>query len=46
MKTLVKFFRKLSRHFELKWGWFFTNGRKQESWHRYIRKKYGNNEEN
>lgn len=33
MKSLIKFF-------EINFGWFFVNGRKQESWERYLKKKY------
>ena len=32
---------KLNKWFEINLGWFFINGRKQEHWHRYLRKKYG-----
>jgi hypothetical protein len=45
MKRVVKFFKNIGREFEMKWGWVFVNGRKQESWARYIRKKYGQDEE-
>lgn len=27
--------------FELNWGWFFINGRKQARYAAYLRKKYG-----
>ena len=30
------------KYFELKFGWFFVNGRKRESWRKYIKDKYGN----
>jgi hypothetical protein len=30
------------KYFELNFGWFFVNGRKKESWCKYIQKKYGN----
>jgi len=35
MKRLVKWF-------EMNFGWFFVNGRKQAAWAEYLRKKYGN----
>ena len=34
--------KKLNRWFELNWGWFFINGRKQEQWNEYLKNKYGN----
>ncbi len=43
MKKLNKMIKKINRWFELNWGWFFVNGRKQEDWAEYLRKKYGNN---
>ena len=33
MKNIVKWF-------ELNFGWFFVNGRKQAAWAEYLRKKY------
>lgn len=27
--------------FEMNWGWFFVNGRKQARYAAYLRKKYG-----
>ena len=33
MKQLIKWF-------ELNWGWFFVNGRKQARYAAYLRKKY------
>jgi hypothetical protein len=30
----------IKKWFELNLGWFFINGNKQESWARYLRKKY------
>lgn len=30
----------LEKWFELNLGWFFINGRKQEDWYVYLRKKY------
>ena len=32
--------KKLNRWFELNWGWFFINGRKQEQWNEYLKNKY------
>jgi len=32
--------KKLKRLFELYLGWIFINGRKQEQWINYLRKKY------
>lgn len=29
--------------FEMNWGWFFVNGRKQAAWAEYLRKKYNEN---
>ena len=43
MKKLNKMIKKINRWFEINWGWFFVNGRKQEDWAEYLRKKYGNN---
>jgi hypothetical protein len=37
MKRLVKWF-------EMNFGWFFLNGRKQAAWAEYLRKKYGKEE--
>lgn len=34
MKALIKWF-------EINWGWFFINGRKQSRYAAYLRKKYG-----
>jgi hypothetical protein len=34
--------KKLNRWFELNWGWFFINGRKQEQWSEYLKNKYKN----
>lgn len=33
-------FSKFVRWFELNWGWFFINGRKQSEWSEYLRNKY------
>lgn len=33
---------KIVKWFEMNWGWFFVNGRKQDAWARHLRKKYGN----
>lgn len=35
------FKQRLTKWFELNWGWFFINGRKQADWAEYLRKKYG-----
>lgn len=35
--------KKIIKWFEINWGWFFVNGRKQAKWAAYLRKKYGNN---
>jgi hypothetical protein len=32
---------KFKRWFEMKWGWFFVNGRKRDEWAEYLRNKYG-----
>ena len=42
MKKLNKMIKKINKWFEINWGWFFINGRKQEDWAEYLRKKYGN----
>ena len=34
--------KKLKKWFDLKMGWFFVNGRKQEEWYKYLKDKYGN----
>jgi hypothetical protein len=34
--------KKIIKWFEINLGWFFVNGRKQEDWAEYLRKKYGN----
>jgi hypothetical protein len=36
--------KRLNRWFELNWGWFFINGRKQEIWQEYLLKKYSHGE--
>jgi hypothetical protein len=33
MKKVIKFF-------EIHFGWFFMNGRKQEMWNQYLKQKY------
>jgi len=33
---------RLNKWFELNLGWFFVNGRKQDEWCEYLRKKYVN----
>jgi hypothetical protein len=32
---------KFKKWFEMKWGWFFVNGRKIDEWEEYLRNKYG-----
>jgi hypothetical protein len=32
--------KKFIKWFELNFGWFFINGRKQADWAEYLRKKY------
>lgn len=39
MDNIIKLFREFNRFFEIKFGWFFVNGRKCERWHVYISKK-------
>lgn len=34
------------RWFDLNLGWFFVNGRKQEAWAEYLRKKYQTDDSN
>ncbi len=36
--------KKIVKWFELNWAWFFVNGRKQEAWAEYLRKKYKEDE--
>lgn len=31
----------MKRIFEIYFGWFFVNGRKQEDWYKYLRERYG-----
>lgn len=38
----MKRLEKIKKWFDLKIGWFFVNGRKQEDWRKYLRDKYGN----
>ena len=33
--------RSIIKWFEMNWGWFFVNVRKQSAWAEYLRKKYG-----
>lgn len=35
---------KITRFFELNFGWFFVNGQKQEDWYNYLNNKYKNKE--
>ena len=39
---IKKTFYRINKWFELNLGWFFVNGRKQEVWEEYLRKKYKN----
>ncbi len=39
---ITKMFYQFKKWFELNYGWFFINGRKQEVWKEYLRKKYKN----
>jgi hypothetical protein len=32
----------MKRLFDIYFGWFFVNGRKQEAWYNYLNEKYGN----
>ncbi len=32
--------KKIIKWLEIKFGWFFVNGQKQEQWHKYLRVKY------
>lgn len=38
----MKMLRNILKWFELNFGWFFVNGRKQAEWASYLREKYGN----
>lgn len=38
---MKKLLLKLNRWFELNLGWFFVNGRKQDSYREYLKDKYG-----
>ena len=31
---------RIKKWFELKFGWFFVNGFKQQEWHEYLEMKY------
>lgn len=31
----------MKRIFEIYFGWFFINGRRQEEWFNYLKEKYG-----
>lgn len=31
----------MKRIFEIYFGWFFINGRRQEEWYNYLKEKYG-----
>ncbi len=42
MKKLNKMIKNLIKWFEINCGWFFINGRKQDDWVDYLRKKYNN----
>jgi hypothetical protein len=33
---------RFEKWFEMNFGWFFVNGRKQAAWAEYLRKKYVN----
>jgi hypothetical protein len=33
-------FKKLNKWFELNWGWFFINGRRQKEWCEILKDKY------
>lgn len=37
---IKRLFQRLNRWFELKLGWMFVNGRKQDSYGEYLKKKY------
>jgi len=37
---IMKIFKGFVKWFEMNWGWFFVNGRKQDAWGRYLRDKY------
>jgi hypothetical protein len=38
----MKTFKIFEKWFELNLGWFFVNGRKQESWFKHLKEKYPN----
>ena len=38
MKVILK---KITKFFEINFGWFFVNGRKQEIYQNYLDQKYG-----
>ena len=40
---IVKWFINLNKWFELRFGWFFVNGFKQEEWAEYLKEKYNPN---
>ena len=39
---IKKMFYRINKWFDLNLSWFFMNGRKQEVWGEYLRKKYKN----
>lgn len=39
---IKKMFYRINKWFDLNLSWFFINGRKQEVWEEYLRKKYKN----
>jgi hypothetical protein len=42
LKKLIKMKNRFIKWFEINFGWFFINGRKQAAWAEYLRKKYEN----
>lgn len=43
MNKIINLLRKFNRWFEIKCGWFFVNGRKQEEYQERLRSKYKEN---
>lgn len=42
----MKLIYKINRWFELNYGWFFVNGRKQDNWYKHLNEKYNERSKN
>jgi hypothetical protein len=43
MNKIIKTLKRLEQKFEINFGWFFVNGRKQEEYQERLRSKYKEN---